>query len=456
MVSVFFVALNYDTFMRVAVAQEDPSDRSGSGKMIRIQQEPSKDLLIEALTSVHRLVQEGKYQAASDYFVLLDDFRPELLQDLLKNRELSEEGIAVLKDLGLFGTAEARLGNERAKALADRAGQNLDTCYGISIVHNSVSADVLASWDGSRFKIFRVNNVGKLEVKQPRVDSRTAAEKLSELAAAVDANPSNANVVAGYAQALYQVGNIPAAWQQLSKAYQLNPQHGGTNRGLQSILMEFRSQGVFNVHVPADTIRSVLGEPSQTRKMGTGYRWVYSYFAVDFREDRIHEVIDLRGATESLFHPTEIVDVVLDGRGWQCGLREKSAGSVRAHFFTPGQSIAEWTESVEIERILDASKIGPMEEIVRVTVDQLVKRIAKLQHKTLDLTGDSAIVAYEYSSPVDNVQRHQLVRYLRGPKDVHRIAYSLKRDEPPSAEQQGVWLKILQAATLKPVGNPSP
>ncbi|HAC90479.1 MAG TPA: hypothetical protein DCF63_07570 [Planctomycetaceae bacterium] len=129
---------------------------------------------------------------------------------------------------------------------------------------------------------------------------------LSELKAAVDTNPEDMAALGSYAQALYRLGNLPGAWEQLSKAYQLSASHGGVQTGNQSVMNSFKINGLFTVNTPEATILSVLGEPHHRLQMPQGLRLVYGFLAVDFRDGRVHEIIDLRGAKPTLFQPTDV------------------------------------------------------------------------------------------------------------------------------------------------------
>ncbi len=280
------------------------------------------------------------------------------------------------------------------------------------------------------------------------------APTLQELAKSVEAEPDSADARGSYAQALFQVGNIPAAWEQLLVGYQIKPNHTGVLRGLEHLMFSLKHRRLFDVGTPESTLIDVLGEPNKVVDMPWGNRLVYAYMAFDCRDGKIHEVIDLRGASEALFRPTEFLDVQLDGRAWRVGVREKSKQSSSAQYFIPGQSIEDWQEMIQVERFLDAAVLGKMEEITRVAIEQIVslkKDVERAKHQIIEVTEDSSIVAFEDIGPVGRPKVHQLVRFFRGPVDVHRLTYRVKSEEPPSREVQEKWLRIFQSAALKPV-----
>ncbi|HAC92778.1 MAG TPA: hypothetical protein DCF63_19420, partial [Planctomycetaceae bacterium] len=153
-----------------------------------------------------------------------------------------------------------------------------------------------------------------------------------------------------------------------------------------------------------------------------------------------------------LFQPTEVVECDLDGRGWQVGLREKSAGPSSAHFFEPGQSISQWTEMFTIERILDGAQAGTIKRLISVAMDQIKNKTPDAQYSILHEDDSSAIVAVAYSGPDPDAKHRQMVRYMLAPKDVHRLAYSIKGQQRPSEQVVDQWVRILLAAKLSSVG----
>jgi hypothetical protein len=325
----------------------------------------------------------------------------------------------------------------------------------------TINRQLISIWVVTLICASAINSYGlEPQQEQKAGDATNAASdpasNLAELKAVVDANPEDLAALGSYAQALYRLGNLPAAWEQLSKAYQLSASHGGVQTGIQSVMNAFKIDGLFTVNTPEATIRSVLGEPHHRVQMPQGFRFVYGFLAVDFRDGRVHEIIDLRGAKPTLFQPTEIVECDLDGRGWQVGLREKSAGSSSAHFFLPGESISQWTEMFTIERILDGAQAGTIKRLISVALEQIKNKTPDVQSSTLHEDDSSAIVAVAYSGPDGDAKHRQLVRYMLAPKDVHRLAYSIKGQQRPSEQVVDQWVRILLAAKLSRVGASIP
>ncbi len=436
-----------------------PSNASSQSTSDAVAAKPTKEELIRTLKLAMTLLEKNELEAASVHFVVPEDFKPEMLSRLVEIQEISMAGIEILEKNATFGTAAETFGEERAQALAERAGVDVAQAYGFYYEREPVTAEVLAVWNSSAFKIFRLDDVGKLKMDKStepssstplkNMSTRDILKQLPEYREAVEANPEDIQARLTYSRALFLTDNLPLAWEQLGIAQKIDPQNSDMQAGMESVLREFKYDGLFTVGTPAETIRSVLGEPQEVVPMQQGARWVYAFMGVDFRNERIHEIIDLRGATNALFQPTEIIDVALDGRGWTCGLRDKFRSSSQAFYFLPGERISEWTEMIFIERTLDGAKAGSIDEIAKTIATKLASLNPNCRWKILTQDATSAIVALEDAAPPDEPQIQQLIRIFRGPVDIHTLSYSLKSETPPDIETQKKWLAIFQSATLK-------
>ena len=419
---------------------------------------PTKQQLVDDLKSLFPLLKQKEYSKAADFFVLPPNFKPEMLDGFIERGEISVEGIQELERAAEFGLAKERFGDERADHFASRASVDVNSVYGFNHESGDVAAEVLAVWDGKNFKLIRLDDVGKLlpssnpSAEEKMENSSAVANALPVLKAAVEEAPDDVARRAQYAMALYQSSDLKGAWAQLSAARKLQPDHAGVNKGMSVLLSEFEKRGLFSVGRKAEIVKNVLGEPLQTVDLGSRERWVYVYLGVDFKNDAVHEIVDLRGATEALFKPTEYVSVDLDGRGWKCGLRRKSKNYSSAFYYVGGEDMGNWNEQFEVERILNGSKTGSIDAIGELMIQQVKTRFPYATHRVLAKKDDSIIIVFVMPEGPNFQKRHQLVRLLKGPVDVHRIAYTLKVDQP-SQETQKTWLAIMKAAELTKVAS---
>lgn len=427
------------------------------------QSSPNKALLIEQLKTTYALLEKGDYLAASKYFVLPAKFTPDMLEPFIKRREISLAGILRLEKDARFGKASTLFGAEKAASLAKRAGVDVTQCYGFYHQTPEATGEVIALWQDGSFKIVRLDDVGKLAANKSstpttnptnnKSDPAKIAAQLPELEAAVKASPKDIGKRVAYAMALNQVGNYPAAWTQLRIAGQLDPKHSGIAKGLSAVFSRFAQQGLFIVGVPKETILSLLGKPDKEVDLNNRQRLMYSFFAIDFADGRVHEIIDARGITQATLQPREKISVSLDGRGWQCGYRKKDRQKSIALYFLPGETIREWNEQVELQRISGGAKSGSIAEIGQSMIKQLSQRFPGLNSKVLHSDENSVIVAFAYPASGRSKKQHELVRLLKGEDDLHRLSYRIKIDQP-SQETQKKWLSIFKSAKLTPVAKP--
>lgn len=432
-----------------------------------VQATPNKAELIRTLYAILPLLEQEKFNEAAKHVVMPTGLKPEDLASLVKNNEIALAGIKRLESDAKFGRATDLFGAERGAYFAKKMNVDLDECYGFNHETEQATAEVIAFWDTNQFKLIRLDDVGKIggnktspesgeapPEKQASVGKMPSPEQLRAALPAIqkaaEQNPNDVGAQAKYAMVLFQVGSLPSSWKQLMKARKLQPDHGGVARGVDALIDAFTHRDVFSVGIPTETIAGILGEPAEKVDLGEDrQRWIYAHWGIDFESNRIHEVINLRGASEALFQPTEIVNVDLDGRGWRCGYRLKKKGRVVAYYFVPGQSLSDHREMFSIERLLRATAFGTMQEIAEKTIKDEAAIVKGANHKILLAEEDTVVIASKLPGPTPQETQHNLIRLFKGPQDIHRISYMVKSEKDPSAETQKKWMEIFKSANIK-------
>jgi len=122
---------------------------------------PTKAALVATLRELMGALERGDEDAAVGLLVVLPGLEREDLKRAIpsftKNREISPAGIDVLEAKGRFGPLLEILPKDGALR-AERAGVDPAACW--ALVHGG--AEVVAVWDGGSFRLFRVDDVGKL------------------------------------------------------------------------------------------------------------------------------------------------------------------------------------------------------------------------------------------------------------------------------------------------------
>jgi len=83
----------------------------------------------------------------------------EVLPQFIERKEISAAGVAIIVKSGKFGKLAEVWNPERSKSLAEKAGVDLEQCYGLILD----PAEVAFYWDGSKMQIIRCDDVGKLK-----------------------------------------------------------------------------------------------------------------------------------------------------------------------------------------------------------------------------------------------------------------------------------------------------
>ena len=279
--------------------------------------------------------------------------------------------------------------------------------------------------------------------------NQAGEEELKKLRAAVEADPADLKAQLTLAQRLFQIEKYQESWQLLRAVYDKSPKEEGALIGLQAVMDGYKRQGLLNAGTAEQDVLKLLGQPHVSKKMPWGIRHVYGMMAVDFRDEKVYELIKLIGATNELFDASHIIDVELDSRpAWKVGIRQKGDGMTTAFLFREGESIAKWNEMVTIERFVGQAEGKSTKEIV-AKVEEQVKVGGADKLSLIEQDESTAIFAVNFPARENQAAKQQLVRLWKGTRDVHRLAYTHQGDLPNEKEQEK-WYRIVKGAELKP------
>jgi len=122
---------------------------------------PTKEALLAQLEVVAASLEKGETAGLGDHFVMPPDATPEKLEEALKGlfekKEISTAGLKIMAERGKFGTL-AEVFPEKGASRAERMKLNPTECYAMAFENG----EVMAHWTGSQFKIFRLDDIGKL------------------------------------------------------------------------------------------------------------------------------------------------------------------------------------------------------------------------------------------------------------------------------------------------------
>lgn len=122
---------------------------------------PTKEALLAQLQVVAVALEKGETAGVTGHFVMPPDANPEeiegALKGLLEKKEISSAGLKIFADKGTFGTL-AEVFPEKGASRAERMKLNPAECYGMKLD----DGEVMAHWTGTQFKIFRLDDIGKL------------------------------------------------------------------------------------------------------------------------------------------------------------------------------------------------------------------------------------------------------------------------------------------------------
>ncbi len=291
------------------------------------------------------------------------------------------------------------------------------------------------------------------EAGQAAIKSGNLVKAIELLQKAVELAPDNATFHNQLALAYFRNDELPKMWTQLREGAKVDPGHPEIAKGLLAYWNMFDKQGLFNVGNPKEDIVEVLGEPdadlSDPNNDSRG-RLIYAFLAVDLREGKVHQVLDLRGLKQHHFMPQEIVDVIFDNRGWTPSYRMNNRYSTACEFTLPNEKIQEWTELFSIQRLHDRADSPAIVDVAKGMMDSLAKTNPDRKYRIIEADEESVLFEWTTGGNQNSAAQHEIVRLFKAERDIHRVAY-VKKTNQLDEEPRERWVKILQAAKLKPV-----
>ncbi len=130
------------------------AEQAGKGK-------PTKEAAVQVLRDFLAALEAKNCDKAATFLHLPPDQKFDAQRELsqgLERKEISKKGIDILAAKGQWGKL-AEVFPKNAEARAKRMQVPLDACYGLRFD----PAEAGFYWNGSQFKLIRVDDIGKLE-----------------------------------------------------------------------------------------------------------------------------------------------------------------------------------------------------------------------------------------------------------------------------------------------------
>jgi hypothetical protein len=148
-------------------------------------------------------------------------------------------------------------------------------------------------------------------------------------------------------------------------------------------------------------------------------------------------------------HLIERLDLQFDGRPWGIGygVSNDTQGAV-TEYVLPGETVHAWTELVTVELLPPhhSAGIDALMEMTRALLAQMC-----LQFTWRVLNRENQDVLYEWrhagSPEMGQPPQHEIARYVKGERGIHRAAYVAKTNPLP-AQVRDQWVKLIGQGKL--------
>lgn len=270
-------------------------------------------------------------------------------------------------------------------------------------------------------------------------------QAIDKLKLAIRLKPEEAQFHYMLAQAYGDTGDYPLRWYALRQAVRLDPEHEEAVRSFEQMWDVAVEKGVLDVGEGRDEVKAALGEPDQAAPDGS--TWVYGYRAVQFRDDRVNALIDLRGQG-GLQPAEEVFALDLDAQNWH--LKERHISRAESTLvYAPADAEQSADQRFTLQRLVDMKSRRSPHQIMQDMREHLTTQFPQVDWQVLQDDGDD--VMFEWSLGGEDLpSQHEIVRLAAGADDVYRLTYSNKQADLAPALRED-WVNRLRKAQLKPL-----
>ena len=273
---------------------------------------------------------------------------------------------------------------------------------------------------------------------------------LTLLKTAVRIAPENALYHHRLGKAFLAAENYDEMWIHYRKAVLLDHTNEEFANDFLRIWKFHDMQGTVNCGVVSQELLAKLGEPDKRIENESMKRWVYGIVAVDFGQDRVARVIDLRGYTSEAADEPEHVKVQTDPQQWKVAHHMISRRDDNLELTRPDETVQNWTELFSKQRFPLMSRTQATVKGMADTMHESLKKTDGLvQFEILSESPTSIAYHWRTRTTEQNPAQHEIAKVIKGQKDFYRVAYVKKTGELTETEF-AKWKKVIGEATLVP------
>ncbi|MEP3480599.1 MAG: hypothetical protein ABJZ55_15220 [Fuerstiella sp.] len=270
------------------------------------------------------------------------------------------------------------------------------------------------------------------------------------LKTAVRIAPDNALYHHRLAKACLDAKKFDAMWIHYRRAAFLEYANEEYARDFMNVWMYHDRQGALNCGVSSAEVLKKLGEPDKRVESDRMKRWVYGFVAVDFGQEKIFSVLDLRGYTAEAAAEPEQVKVQTDPKYWQVSHHAISRRDDNLELTPHGEKVQNWKELFSKQRFPLMSRtsatVRGMADSMRASLE---KSAGFASFDVLSESPETIVYHWRTKHAAGRPPQHEIAKIIKGEKDFYRVAY-VKKTEELTQDEFEKWSKVIGEATLIP------
>ena len=251
------------------------------------------------------------------------------------------------------------------------------------------------------------------------------------------------------AKAYEGLGKFRGEWFHLRQAVRLQANHQEAMPLFLRMWQTALNKNILNIGTPLSTVKAALGKPDAQHTQNSTL-WQYGFMGVEFVDDKVVGVMDLRGVGPLATPQEELKLVPADNREWILKQRSASRSEYQL-IYTPKES-TDSTEIITHQRLVGLTAQMTAPELMEKMQSGIRLEFPEVYWQVLQSTPND--VMFEWWLDDENLPtQYELVRLIAGQDDIHRLAYTSNRPLTEDDAARAQWITQLQSAELVPLKN---
>ncbi len=269
---------------------------------------------------------------------------------------------------------------------------------------------------------------------------------ITEFEKSIELQPENSMLHYLLSVACLEDSQASRSWIEIRKAVLLDAENKRAAQDFLKFWSFFDRKGILNVGTPEVEVLKLLGKPDSQRENKDETQLVYGFMWLNFRNASLYAVIDTRKLSAKDMVAEKSMKFHL-GDPWREGYRMMNSTNALTEYVIPPETVQNYQQLFSTQRLFKLGEQLSARDFMN-RMKSLVEKSYQLEEWNVIEDGEDDIL-YEWrvAKGDKTPAQHEISRVVRGSRDMHRLAYVIRKQPLKSADREQ-WINRLKSAQL--------